>query len=65
MSIWARLPGRQENPVKQESALPTLSLLEPGVLDVVRHIVDPDFGKSIVELGSVKIADANLKRVAE
>jgi ATP-binding protein involved in chromosome partitioning len=52
MSLWSRLQGTRENPSAQDAAPAALS--ESDVLDALRPIVDPDFGKSIVDLGFVK-----------
>jgi ATP-binding protein involved in chromosome partitioning len=41
-----------------------MSVSESAVLDALRPIVDPDFGKSIVELGFVKDVRVDAERVA-
>ena len=52
MSIWSRRQGTRENSPAQDAA--SVALSESDVLDALRPIVDPDFGKSIVDLGFVK-----------
>ena len=52
MNLWSRLRGTGKNPARQESAATALS--DSAILDALRPIVDPDFGKSIVDLGFVK-----------
>jgi len=52
MSLWPRRQGREQNPTERDSRPAPTS--EAAVLDALRPIVDPDFGKSIVDLGFVK-----------
>ena len=52
MSLWPRRQGREKNPTERDSRPAPAS--EAAVLEALRPIVDPDFGKSIVDLGFVK-----------
>jgi ATP-binding protein involved in chromosome partitioning len=52
MSLWPRRQGREQNPTERDSRPAPAS--EAAVLEALRPIVDPDFGKSIVDLGFVK-----------
>ena len=62
MSIWSRLQGTPENPPAQDAA--PVALSESDVLDALRPIVDPDFGKSIVDLGFVKNVAIDGQRIS-
>ncbi len=52
MSLWSRRQGTEQKPPERGSRPARVS--EAAVLEALRPIVDPDFGKSIVDLGFVK-----------
>ncbi len=52
MSLWSRRHGTEAGPPRRDAA--PVAVSEADVLDALRPIVDPDFDKSIVDLGFVK-----------
>jgi metal-sulfur cluster biosynthetic enzyme len=62
MSLWSRRQGAEQRPIERDSRPALVS--EAAVLEALRPIVDPDFGKSIVELGFVKGIAIDGTRVA-
>ena len=52
MSLWSRRQGTEQKQPERDSRPARVS--EAAVLEALRPIVDPDFGKSIVDLGFVK-----------
>ncbi len=62
MSLWPKARAAKEDPRREPADPPCPS--ETAVLEALRPIVDPDFGRSIVDLGFVKNIAIDGSRVA-